>query len=63
MLPTPAVLLRFFTSQRRIPRQKPAYDVTTDGQRFIVSAVVRRSDPSIQVLLNWPALVSAAAKR
>jgi hypothetical protein len=63
MLPMPAVLFRFFTSQRGVPSQKPAYDVTADGQRFVVSAVDRRSDPSIHVLLNWPALVSSGAAR
>ena len=50
----PAALFKFFSSQRGVPTQKPQYDVTADGQRFIVSAVPRRNDPSIQVLLNWP---------
>ena len=54
----PAALFQFFNSQNRgIPSNTPPYDVTADGQRFIVSAVVRRNDPSIQVLLNWPALL------
>ena len=51
----PAALFQFFTNQG--PSTAPPYDVTADGQRFIVSAVVRRTDPSIQVLLNWPALL------
>jgi len=41
-----------------VPSQTPPYDATADGQRFIVSAVVRRTDPSIHVLLNWPALLT-----
>lgn len=52
----PAPLFQFFTPQRGFPQQKPPYDVTPDGQRFIVSAVVRRTEPSLYVLLNWPAL-------
>jgi Tol biopolymer transport system component len=55
----PAALFRFDTQRRGIPAGRPPYDVTPDGQRFIVSAVVRRTDPSINVLLNWPALVAA----
>jgi len=39
----------------------PNTDVTADDQRFIVSSVPRRSDPSIQLLLNWPALVTTKA--
>jgi len=55
----PAALFQFFTSQNRgTPAGAPPYDVTADGRRFIVSAVVRRNDPSIQVLLNWPALMN-----
>ncbi len=54
--PTP--LFQVFTSQRGIPGQKPPDDVTPDGQRFIVSAVVRRTDSSLHVLLNWPALMA-----
>mgnify|MGYP000001379439 CR=1 FL=1 len=53
----PVPLFKFFSSQRGLPVQKPQYDVSTDGQRFIVSAVSRRNDPSIQVVLNWPALL------
>ena len=51
----PAALFQFFNN--RGPSTAPPYDVTADGQRFIVSAIVRRNDPSIQVLLNWPALL------
>jgi len=51
----PAALFQFFSTQTS--STAPPYDVTADGQRFIVSAVVRRNDPSIQVLLNWPALL------
>jgi Tol biopolymer transport system component len=57
----PQPLFRFFLAQRGIPSQKPPYDVTPDGQRFIVSAKPRRNDPSIQVVLNWPALMTAKA--
>ena len=56
----PAALFRFFTQRRGIPAGDPPYDVTPDGQRFIVSAVVRRTDPSINVLLNWPALIASS---
>lgn len=53
----PSALFQFNTaSQGSVPRQLPQYDVTADGQRFIVSVVVRRSDSSINVLLNWPTL-------
>jgi hypothetical protein len=56
----PVPLFQFFNAQNRgVPNQGAAYDVTADGQRFIISAVVRRNDPSIQVVLNWPALVAA----
>jgi len=55
----PAPLFQFFTSLNQgIPVQTPSYDVTADGQRFIVSAVVRRTDPSVNVLLNWPRLLT-----
>jgi serine/threonine protein kinase/Tol biopolymer transport system component len=53
----PVPLFTFFSSQRGPPTQKPQYDVSADGQRFIVSAVSRRHDPSIQVVLNWPTLL------
>jgi Tol biopolymer transport system component len=51
----PVPLFQFFTNQG--VSGAPPYDVTADGQRFIVSAVVRRTDPSIEVLLNWPSLL------
>ena len=54
----PAPLFQFFTALNQgIPVQTPSYDVTADGQRFIVSAVVRRTDPSVNVLLNWQGLL------
>jgi Tol biopolymer transport system component len=53
----PVSLFKFFSSQRGSPTQKPQYDVSADGQRFIISAVTRRNDPSIQIVLNWPALL------
>jgi len=53
----PAPLFQFISPNRGVPAGKPPYDVTPDGQRFIVSSIVRRNDPSIQVLLNWPALL------
>jgi len=58
---SPVPLFQFFSSQRGSPTQKPQYDVSADGQRFIVSAVSRRNDPSIQVVLNWPALTTTKA--
>ena len=54
----PAPLFNFISFQLGMPRQRAPYDVTPDGQRFIVSSVPRRTDPSIQVLLNWPALLN-----
>jgi hypothetical protein len=56
----PAALFQFFSSERGIPTNTTSYDVTSDGQRFIVSAVVRQSDPSINMLLNWPALLAGS---
>jgi eukaryotic-like serine/threonine-protein kinase len=53
---TPTALFRFVDPQSG-PGQRPNYDVTADGQRFIVSSVERRSDPSLHVLVNWPALL------
>jgi Tol biopolymer transport system component len=57
----PQPLFRFFSTQRGIPTQKPPYDVTPDGRRFIVSAVPRRNDPSIQVVITWPAWMTSKA--
>jgi len=54
--PTP--LFNFFSFQLGMPRQRAPYDMTADGQRFIVSSVPRRNDPSIQLLINWPALMA-----
>ena len=55
----PVALFQFNTvSQGSVPRLLPEYDVTSDGQRSIVSVVVRRNDASIHVLLNWPALLT-----
>ncbi len=55
----PVALFQFNSaSQGSVPRLLPEYDVSSDGQRFIVSTVVRRSDASIHVLLNWPALLT-----
>ena len=55
----PVALFQFFSSIRGAPNGIPSYDVTPDGQRFIVSSIVRQTDPSIEVLLNWPALMTA----
>ena len=57
----PTALFQFFSPNRGAPGGKPSYDVAPDGQRFIVSSVVRQHDPSIQVLLNWPALMAKTA--
>lgn len=57
----PTALFQFATPSRGLPGGKPAYDVAADGQRFIVNAVVRQSDSSLHVLLNWPALLTAKA--
>lgn len=53
----PGPLFHFITSTRGLPGGKPPYDVTRDGQRFVVNTVLRQTDPSLQVLLNWPALL------
>jgi dipeptidyl aminopeptidase/acylaminoacyl peptidase len=55
----PVALFQFFSSIRGAPAGIPSYDITPDGQRFIVSSIVRQTDPSIEVLLNWPALMTA----
>ncbi len=54
----PVKLFQFASPGRGRPSGKAPYDVTADGKRFIINAVVRQSDPSLQVLLNWPALIS-----
>ena len=59
----PVALFQFVSPNRGAPGGKPAYDVTADGQRFIVSAIVRSNDPSLNVLLNWPALLKAQAAK
>ena len=33
------------------------YDVTADGQRFIVTVPLTEARPPITVVLNWPALL------
>ncbi len=55
-LGTQVALFRFVDPQQG-PQARPNYDVTADGQRFIVSSIERRTDPSLHVLLNWPALL------
>jgi Tol biopolymer transport system component len=52
-----SVALFRFVDPQQLPSQRPNYDVTADGQRFIVSSIERRTDPSMHVLLNWPALL------
>jgi Tol biopolymer transport system component len=37
-----------------------AYDVASDGQRFLVSERIRPPAPPITVVVNWPALLGAA---
>ena len=37
-----------------------AFDVTADGQRFIVNAIDRQPDPSMYVLIDWPPLARGA---
>ena len=54
----PVKLFQFASPGRGRAAGKAPYDVTTDRQRFIIDTVVRQSDPSLQVLLNWPALIS-----
>ena len=57
-----SVALFRFVDPQQLPTQRPSYDVTADGQRFIVSSIERRTDPSLHVLVNWPALLTRAAK-
>jgi Tol biopolymer transport system component len=52
----PVPLFRFVDPQQ-LPTQRPNYNVTADGQRFIVSSIERRTDPSMHVLVNWPTLL------
>ncbi|MDP3718705.1 MAG: protein kinase [Acidobacteriota bacterium] len=59
---SPIALFRFVDPQQG-PSGRPNYDVTADGQRFIVSSIERRTDPSLHVLLNWPAMLTAKAAR
>lgn len=49
---TPTALFQFYGLGGR-----GSFDVTPDGQRFIVRAVVRQSDPSLYALINWPSLL------
>ena len=58
----PVALFRFVSPNRGNAGGKPAYDVAADGQRFIVSAIVRSSDSSLNVLLNWPALMTTKGR-
>jgi serine/threonine protein kinase len=53
----PVALFKFYSP---VTGGAPAasYDVTPDGQRFLVSAIVRQPDPSLYVLLNWPSLAA-----
>jgi Tol biopolymer transport system component len=57
----PVKLFQFASPSRGRPAGNAPYDVTADGQRFIINAVVRQSDPSVQVVLNWPALIAEKA--
>lgn len=58
-----SVALFRFVDPQPLPTQRPNYDVTADGQRFIVSSIERRTDPSMHVLVNWPAMLTAKAAR
>jgi len=42
----PVALFRFVDPQQG-PSMRPGYDVTAGGQRFIVSSIERRTDPSL----------------
>ncbi len=53
----PVKLFQFASPGRGRAGGKAPYDVTADGQRFVINAVVRQNEPSILVLLNWPALL------
>jgi len=58
----PVALFQFFSVERGVAANTPPYDVTADGEQFIVAAVTRRAEPSINVLLNWPALLTQSAR-
>jgi hypothetical protein len=53
----PAAPLFQFFSPDRGAGNTPEYDVTADGTQFIVAALTRRTEPTINVVLNWPALL------
>jgi Tol biopolymer transport system component len=47
----------------RLPLGAFDYDVSADGQRFLVSETVRPPAPPITVVVNWPALLGMATDR
>ena len=40
-------------SQRWLPRNPASYDVTSDGQRFVMIHEERRFQDQLQVVVNW----------
>ena len=37
------------------------YEVTPNGQRFLVRSTTRQAGPSLTVIVNWPALLKKGA--
>jgi eukaryotic-like serine/threonine-protein kinase len=38
--------------------EEASYDVTADGQRFLVNRTVSENDPPVSVIVNWPKLLT-----
>ena len=54
----PAALFEMKVGDLMFPFAK-RYDVTADGQRFVVQELMTRSGPTpLTVLVNWPALLA-----
>jgi len=51
------------TEARAAIHSVPGFDVSADGQRFVVPAVNAEKAPSIVVIQNWEALMTQAALR
>ena len=54
---TPTVLfeVRFIPQGSAVPYAYHQYDVTADGQRFLLNAPLENPTVPITVVLNWPA--------
>ncbi len=52
---TPKVLLEFQTGLTVQQANRFAYAPSADGQRFLVSEFATEVQPTLDVILNWPA--------